>query len=305
MDEFSATADGKRLAFHKYSGQASVYITDVLPGWRLTAPRHLTLTEDWNIPCAWTADGEAVLFYSDRNGSKGIFKQSLHSDTAEPIVTGLADWASLHVSPDGAWVLYTVSSKEGSPSSVDLLRVPITGGVSELVLKAQPGAMFHCARAPSHRCVIGERTADSRRLVLTAFDPVTGRGAPLVKLDDFTANYLWDLSPDGTQVAFIRSAEAPIQIITLKGESERKITPRGWATTESLSWAADGKGLLISGLVQGEPSLIHVDLAGRSHLLWHPHQSGYVGLGAPSPDGRHLAISQGNFSGNMWMMENF
>ena len=305
MDQFSATADGKRFAFHKYSGQAGVYIADVLPGWRITAPRHLTLTEDWNVPSAWTADGKDVVFISDRNGSKGIFKQSLDSDTAEPIVTGLADWTSLHVSSDGAWVLYTVSRKESGFSWVDLLRVPITGGVAELVLKAQPGAMFHCARAPAHLCAIGERTDDSKQLVLTAFDPATGRGAPLIKLDDFSANYLWDLSPDGTQVAFIRSGAAPIQIIPLKGGSEHKITSRGWTTTQNLSWAADGKGLLISGLVQGETSLIYVDLAGRSHVLWHPHQSGYVGLGAQSPDGRHLAISQGNFSGNMWMMENF
>ncbi|HWY59871.1 MAG TPA: protein kinase [Terriglobales bacterium] len=305
VDQFSATIDGKRLAFHKYSGQASVYIADVLPGWHITTPRHLTLTEDWNIPCAWTADGKAVLFDSDRNGSKGIFKQSLHSDTAETIVTGLSDWAPLHVSPNGAWVLYTVSRKESGSSSVDLLRVPITGGVSELVLKAQPGAMFHCARAPANLCVIGERTDDSKQLVLTAFDPVTGRGTPLMKADDFSANYVWDLSPDGTHVAFIKSGEAPIQIIPLKGGSERKITPRGWASTQSLAWTADGKGLLISGLVQGLTSVIYVDFAGRSRVLWHPRQSGYVGLGAQSPDGRHLAISQGNFSGNMWMMENF
>jgi hypothetical protein len=38
--------------------------------------------------------------------------------------------------------------------------------------------------------------------------------------------------------------------------------------------------------------------------LWSVH-SGLLRTATASPDGRHLAISQVNVSGNIWMIENF
>lgn len=162
------------------------------------------------------------------------------------------------------WVLYMTSKKEAAaPTADEQLRVPITGGIPHSVLTAKLGAPFRCAKAPAKLCAIAERSPDNKQLVLTAFDPIAGRGSELTRLDgDLNANYSWDLSPDGTRIAFVRSAEAPIRIFLLKRGSEREITPSGWTTTESLYWAADGKALLISGLVQGETALLLVDLEG-------------------------------------------
>src|SRR5208282_3780364 len=128
MDNFSATADGKRLAFFRHFGEGTIYIGD-LAGPRMATPRHLTLSEDWNSGIAWTSDSKALIFASDRNHTEGIYRQSLDSDTPEPIITGLDDWPAPRVSPDGAWVLYFLNrSNSGRPSSSDLMRVPMTGG---------------------------------------------------------------------------------------------------------------------------------------------------------------------------------
>ena len=82
--------------------------------------------------------------------------------------------------------------------------------------------------------------------------------------------------------------------------------PKGWTTTASLDWAPDGKGLFITGFVDGVVSLMLVDLEGHNHILWGPRDAGdHLYMGVPSPDGRHLAISRENFSGNIWMMANF
>jgi serine/threonine protein kinase len=307
MDSFSATANGKQLVFHRYSGQGSVYVADLVPGWQITTPRHLTLTEDWNVATAWTADSKAVIFTSNRNGSTGIFKQAIDSDTGEPIVTKNVGWGSPQVSPKGDWILYSSAKSSGEQAAVDLLRVPTSGGPSQLVFTTLPGATFRCAKAPAERCVIAERSLDNKLLALTAFDPIAGRGQEIFRLDFLGADYSWDLSPDGTRVAFVRGQEDPIQIIEVKRGSTQQISPTRWTTTESLHWTADGKGLLISGRVRGEMSLLHIDLQGRGHVLWGAREAGseHIQIGAPSPDGRHLAISRENFSGNIWMMENF
>ena len=117
--------------------------------------------------------------------------------------------------------------------------------------------------------------------------------------------HLWDVSPDGTRIAFTRSADAPIEILRMSGGSAGEINPKGWTTTEILVWTADGKGLFISGLSHNLESLLRIDLDGRKYALWSS-PSDLITVGAPSPDGLHLAITQTQrVSGNIWMIEDF
>ena len=306
LDNFSATADGKHLAFFRHSGQGTIYVGD-LKGARMTNPRHLTLSEDWNIGVAWTADSKAIIFASDRNHTSGIYRQSLDSDTSEPIITGLETWPqSPRVSPDGAWLLYLLERRSnGRLVSSDLMRIPIAGGTPQFVLSAQPSARLSCPNARATLCVISERSSKNERLAFTAFDPAGGRGAQVMTLDGpFNADYSWDLSPDGTRVALARSADGPIEILSLKGLGTQQLSPNGWSTVAGLSWTADGKALLISGLAHNVPTIIQVSVSGQSNVLWSVH-SGLLRAAAASPDGRHVAISQVNLSGNIWMIENF
>jgi len=306
LDNFSATADGKRVAFFRHFGEGTVYIGD-LEGARMTNPRHLTLSEDWNIGVAWTADSKAIIFASDRNHTSGIYRQSLDSDTSEPIITGLDNWPqSPQVSPDGAWLLYFLErGSNGRLVSSDLMRIPITGGTPQFVLTAQPSARLSCPHAPATLCVISERSSENERLAFTGFDPARGRGAQIMTLDGpFNADYSWNLSPDGTRVALARSADGPIEILSLKGLATQQLSPNGWSTIAGLSWTADGKTLLISGLSHNVPTIIQVSVSGQSNVLWSVH-SGLLRAAAASPDGRHVAISQVNVSGNIWMIENF
>jgi len=60
LDTPSATADGKRLAFRKWSRQGNVYVADLQAnGKRITTPKRLTLSEGSSYPRAWTADSKA------------------------------------------------------------------------------------------------------------------------------------------------------------------------------------------------------------------------------------------------------
>jgi hypothetical protein len=169
--------------------------------------------------------------------------------------------------------------------------------------------------------MIAEWTADNRQLVFTGFDPVKGRGQELARFDTNPtpdADYVWDLSPDGTRIAILKQSEGRIHVLDLGSQSGNEIAVKGWSTFQSVNWAADGKGLFVASLGEAGSVLLHTDLRGNAHSLWEqqgnntPWTNIVQPLGGPSfpwgvssPDGRHLAIYNWTFSGNMWMMENF
>jgi eukaryotic-like serine/threonine-protein kinase len=307
MGSSTATADGKRLTFVKWAGHIQVYVADIAPnGSRISTTRRLSLTESWDFPTDWTADSKAVILLSNRSGHMGIYKQSLSEDTAEPLVTRSEDIASPHVTPDGAWVVYSVSTKPGDASApVQIMRVPITGGPSELVLAARPPGNPMCAKPPATLCMILEDDEDHKQSIFTAFDPLKGRGRELARIDINPNEYFtYDLSPDGTRIAYEKGREGPYHILSLRGEPPQEIKVKGWSNLGDVEWSANGKALLISHGVQGGAILLYVDLQGNANVLWQQH-GGTATYGRPSPDGRHLAMMEWTVNGNLWMMENF
>jgi serine/threonine protein kinase/Tol biopolymer transport system component len=306
---FSATSDGKELAFRKSSRESSVYVADLEEnGTHISTPKRLLLTESWDHPTAWTRDSTAVVFFSDRKGHGSIFKQSLEKDTAELIETGSENAIIPRMSPDGTWILYLVHPTEGGISApLRLMRVPASGGPSEFVLTANIVDTHRCARSPATVCAIAERSADRKQLVFTAFDPIKGRGRVLTRLDaDPSADYVWDLSPDGTRIALRdRSQRQRIDVISLSGHPPQALSVKGWSMGEyGLDWTADGKGLFVSSPLSGGVALLQVDLQGNAHLLWE-QKGGSVTWGVPSPDGRHLAMPGNTQNSNIWTIQNF
>jgi hypothetical protein len=303
MDNMTATADGKQLAFHRWSNQAIVYVGDVKPGgMRITTPRRLTMSEGLNYPVGWSSDSKAVIFTSNRNGNWGIFRQALGTDTALPIVTSLEDAVTARVSPDGSWLLYLV--RKHGQSTAQLMRAPITGGPSQPVLSADISA-FRCAKFPQTACALAEQSFDHQQLIFTAFDPLSGRGHELTRVQTSPkSEYLWDLSPNASSIAIVKRSGGQLRILWFNGRALQVVGPKGWNIADSLDWTADGKALLISSRIQGQLALLHVDLQGNARVLSRPGGEETT-IGIPSPDGRHLAILGWTENGNIWMMENF
>jgi serine/threonine protein kinase len=304
----SMTADGRKLAFLNWGqGRTPMSVTDLeTNGTRIANTRHFAPSQGLDRPLDWTGDSKEIIFRSNRNGHFVIFKQSLDGDTAEPLVTGPNDDADARMSPDGKWLLYSVAIEEDVRRPLQVMRVPVAGGPSQLVLTARPYSDFRCARSPSTLCVIRELADDRKQFIMTAFDPLNGRGPELARFDIGTEPkfFQWDLSPDGTRICIIKNAQAPIEILSLRGQATQTIHVKGWNNLESLDWAADGKGFFSSNGVHGGEVLLHVDLQGNTHVLWK-NQGGAWTLGRPSPDGRHLAIQDFRIEGNIWTLENF
>jgi DNA-binding winged helix-turn-helix (wHTH) protein/Tol biopolymer transport system component len=304
----SITADGRKLAFLNWGqGHAPMVVTDLeANGKRVANTRSFASSQSWDNPLDWTSDGKQVIFASNRNGHYGIFKQSVDGETTEALVAGPKDVEVARVSPDNAWLLYVDSTLVNSEGSLQVMRAPLIGGPSQLVLTARAFSDFRCARSPSTLCVISEATEDRKQFVFTAFDPLQGRESELARVDIATQAKLfhWDLSADGTRICIIKNAQAPIEILSLHGDPAQTIHVKDWNNLETLNWAADGQGFFISNGVHGGGVLLHVDLRGNANVLRTTPGVGYAPVW-PSPDGRHLVIQEFRAEGNIWTLENF
>jgi hypothetical protein len=168
LPEISGTSDGKQLVVTKFDNQADVYVGELEAGGRgLRNPRRLTLEESDDFPGTWMPDSKAVLFWSNRNATWGIYKQGLDQTTAQPIVTGNDYKDRPVVSPEGSWILYLSSADTNSKATtpVRIMRVPISGGAPQLVFEGRGISGLACARSPATWCVFSEPSPGQKQLI--------------------------------------------------------------------------------------------------------------------------------------------
>jgi serine/threonine protein kinase/Tol biopolymer transport system component len=304
---FCGTPDGKRLAATEMSGQDDIYIGEFDANRRrLNNPRRLTLNDNNDNFPTWTPDSKAVLFRSDRNGMPGIFTQALDQAEAQQLLSGLRFDSGAWLSPDGSWIL---GRESATPASGRIMRAPRSGGTPQLVLETRGLDGMACAQSRGTNCVFGEQSPDGRQVIITSFDPILGRGQELTRITrDLSKGYCWSLSQDGSRLAFtqIDNHESRIQILPLRGGKAREVNVKGWSALDSLSWAADGKGLFAVGQPTSTSVVgVYVDLNGRATVYWEQLAGHRAYYAAPSPDGRHLAIWVNAQMSNVWLLENF
>ncbi len=315
----SATADGKRLAFVKAQGVASVYVADLEGnGLRLVNPRRLTLSDQWDHAYDWTPDRKLVLFDSNRNGTWDIFRQALDQPTAEKLVASSGGSVRPAMSPDGVSVLYLTPPTGSNPQRSRIMRVALAGGPPQSLGDIQNDGEIHCART-ANLCVVSD--SGPKRRVLYALDPVKGKGREILRTDPAltpAADADWDVSPDGSSLAFItsdaRKEALQIQIQPLAGGAPRRELNLSVPTLPNLPslrflgaasyirWAADGKSWYVTASWPSGSILLKVEPTGKAQQLmrgstWED--------AVPSPDGRHVAIMAEALTSNVWMLENF
>ena len=309
--QFSSTADGMRIAVVKRSPQMDVYIADLPLGVPVN-PRRMTLDDSDDFATNWTTDSKAVLFTSDRNGTRDIFKQALDQRTPEAVVTGPDDDSGpTAVTPDGGWYYYIVNSRGWMSTSRRrsmLMRISATGGSPERVSDGPAFQLALCAQPPSQTCVLVER--ESTRYDIYALDPIQGKGSRLARTELGSEVFTpAALSSDGSRVAIEMVAKRRMRIVSLRGEQDREV-PLGDQPLygDMFFWSADGAGWYLSSTSAGGPSsgtdLQYVDLNGHVTVVWHqPVLSPMSAI--PSPDGRHLALTRASMVSNVWMIKGF
>ena len=310
----SITADGKQLAFLRSSAAdlGTSYIADLeAGGTAIRNLKHFTLEEGDDAISAWTPDSRAVIIIKNRVDHYELYKRDLSGATEEPIVSNAGGHAKdAELSPEGKWVLLHVEHVPAGPKQ-SVMRVPITGGSPALIFDTQVWSQINCAKAPSNLCVVTERSADGKQMVVTAFDPMKGRGSELFRhdVDPFSGpagpGPLLDLSSDGTRFAVASHRDGPVEILSLQGKLLQLIQSADVSKMYSLGWTKDEKGLFVCNDIERGAQLLHLDLQGNAKVLWSNEGGDNVCVWAESPDGRHLALYGHQQSANFWMMENF
>jgi hypothetical protein len=302
----SVASDGKRVVLARTNSRDQAFISEFDANTRKwKTPRRLTLDSNGNQATAWLPDSRTVLFVSNRNGAWTLYKQSMDETTAEVLVEGRSLYLP-RLSADGSQVLYGSQMDPANPSTpVSLMRLPVTGGPPQLVLRGVGLGNYQCARLPSTLCVV--HRPQKTDCIFLSFDPQRGIGHELLRTHDGCHD--WSLSPDGRTLADFPDGLHSIRFFSLddRGAREEKtVMLNDWLFGFG-DWSADGKGLLVpSFTAAGTPVILEVNRAGKAAVVLEGAASTAFDFMIQAPDGHHGilgAVVPGD--NNAWMIDNF
>jgi serine/threonine protein kinase/DNA-binding winged helix-turn-helix (wHTH) protein len=313
----SLTKDETKMTFARSSEFITTYIADIdnRPR-RLSNYRHYTLVDTNQFVGHWAPDGKSAYVFDYLDHFR-LLKKSLDGGSVKTIIPSLhASWVHLTaLSPDGKWFIARVWPEDHPPVSplpevpFPLVRFPLAGGPPETIMQLKHPIAASCTQAPYNSCVIAELSDDHRQMIVTAFDPIKGRGPEVARFDldqngDIHAERLvCALSPDGAMLALRRSPDGPIEVHSLREHATRIIPSSGSPPTVVFRWAANSQGLFVTRKIPSGSELVYMDLQGHTASL---HSClGISCIATVSPDGHHLAVTEEKKTMNMWMMENF
>jgi DNA-binding winged helix-turn-helix (wHTH) protein len=303
---FTTSHDGERILFINAFSESDVYVADVGQGGAVISnPRRLTLTDTGQWPSGWLGDAHTVLFQSKQMAHKSsIYKQSINSQKAEAVVVGEHEDFRGVVDYSQQWLFYF----EIEGTSLRLMRQRLSGGLAEMLDARQDAyRQIRCA-AHANVCVLANY--DDHGISFIQVDPKNGIGDELARVK-WVPTYnseIWDISPDGTRIAYINNIDHAdsIELFDLASTSRNKTSIHvvNNDPLRSLFWDAEGRGFYVSAYdTSGRVlELLHVSLEGSTHILRTQATSG-EGWAIPSPDGKHLAYQQWTQDGNIWMLQ--
>ena len=303
----SVTDNGKALTYLRMSFHAHIYVVKA-PGKGAIngAPTRIKLDEGNNVPYTWTPDGESLIFASDRDGVRHLYKQGVHQLTPDLLVGGDEAVRMARISPDRSEILYDVISKNGKQGGLTrILAIQANGGSPREVLRTNGIRDLQCSRAPANVCVIAQTNGEKEQF--STFDPKTGALKPALTIQE--RNVPTSLSPDGTTLAVAHDRfgriPAEIQLYNLKDASMTTLKVKGWAINYGIDWNPDGKSLWINARASKDVAgIVNVDLQGNVTPLFEDTEN-RVGWAIPSPDSSRIAYWTQNIDSSVWLLHDF
>jgi dipeptidyl aminopeptidase/acylaminoacyl peptidase len=203
----------------------------------------------------FTPDNSKIVFSSDSSTPEHIFVYDSVSGKSGPLTSGNSKNMMPAISPDGKLVAF-VSNRKGSNS------IWLVGIDGANLLQITSGSSDD--REPRW-------TADGRAIVFTRIhQPLKKSDIMKIQLDPMgdaqaiisngKRNWLADIAPDGTTLAYIRSdstdgSKNVLVLHDLADASEQVIKPVGDAEYYRPVWTADSSAIVFHATVQGNRSL--------------------------------------------------
>jgi eukaryotic-like serine/threonine-protein kinase len=301
----TASDDGQKVAILKHAVVESVFVADFHRATLQFSNFHrLTLATNPSYPHTWTPDSRQVIFESNREGTWGLYQQSVDRRLPEPIRNNSVRSELLpQLTPDRKYILF-VSAPFGTSRPFTLMRIPVGGGATEEVPIGGPVDEFRCSLSPNGRCVL-RKTLGAKEFVYFELDPIRGIGPELARTAWIPSSLLgdWDISPDGQSLALpshdLRSAKVRlIRLSRLKtNPREQEVVLPQLTQIASIAWTADGTGWFVSIHTGIGRRMYFADLQGRITPL-----ADISGWAVPSPDGRKVAFLNEIVDANVWLL---
>jgi len=308
--DISATADGNSVTVLNSKNRSDGYLADLAnDGNSVTNVRKLTHVSSSNQPATWLKDNRTVLFSSGRNGHRGIYRQNIDSDDAVSLVANQLENVLPVVTADQRWLFYFTFDVEAHTRemAISLMKAD-PDGINPVRIATRNDFywMLHCSTAASN-CLLEEHDNDQRMFI--AFNADTHERKELLHVPWIPgiSFYDWDISPDGSQLAYIDEATDPndIAIVNLASMPEIKhIRVAHRSALRTLVWDSMGAGFYSSAYdINGELlQLLHIEMDGKYHVL-RSELDTKDGWAIPSRDGKHLLMQGYSPNSNIWLLQ--
>ena len=281
IGSLSMTADGKRLAVLRTNSQFQALLAEFGSGARqLNLLRRITLDVNSSLTTAWTADSKSVVFVSNRGDTWSLYRQGIDERTAEVLIAGRSNFLP-RLDADGRQILYQSAMDPSNPSApISLMRLPIAGGASQLILRDIGIFNHQCATAPATLCSYSKFRGSEQ--IFVAFDPVRGAGHEVLRATTDLPN--WSSSPDGRTLALFPSRGC-IRFYSLNAAGDRnpvEIRIPGWIAMTGV-WTSDGRSILMPSCIPEGPEMVSVTPSGKTTVLLEGATNTRFGAGYPFP----------------------
>jgi eukaryotic-like serine/threonine-protein kinase len=244
----------------------------------------------WIASLAARPTGEQVLLTLGRDGRHSIVVNDLGTPSR-----AVDDWMRpLYWSSDGRTIYFP--RPQGLRWSVWSVRIhPETGaasGAPELVLERLPSGLSFGISGDGRRLIYSGGLA-SGQLYRVRLGP-RGRVESSSALTTGTSIHIGpDISPDGTQVAYIRQdqdGKSDVFLLSIDGGQERRVTSTGLLKS-GVAWSPDGRSLAFLEKRKTDAALVVVEIASGRSAQVGPSRGEPLNIGYRpvwSPDGRHI-----------------
>ena len=96
-----------------------------------------------------------------------------------------------------------------------------------------------------------------------------------------------------------------ITFMAVSDKTSHEVEVNQWPLM-NIDWAADGKSAFISSrTADGVPVILSVEPSGKYRVLLDGDRATQYWWVIPSPDGRHVALTEVTGANNVWVVENF
>jgi dipeptidyl aminopeptidase/acylaminoacyl peptidase len=254
----------------------SEYLTHIYL-YRDGRPQQLTRGDKSAESPQFTPDGKWLLFLSDRDGKKNLYRLPLQGGEAEKLTDWKGPLGACQLSPDGKWLAFTGAEedKDAEKAKKDKLDYKVIDEkIRNLVLWVTPlepdangqrtprkvGQLaYHVGEfrwSPDSRRIAFEHRPtpdfnDGRKADLAEIEIESGTVKPLASgTASETSPYY---SPDGRYLAFVKSADkasavegARVALLDLSTQASRLLAVTPDETPRLLGWAPDSKRVLVA-----------------------------------------------------------